>query len=62
MISLRGHYTIDLIAGVVFALYIYELCEKISVYVDSCKWFDMSRKEDEGFRKAEIRTENENIV
>ena len=62
MISRRGHYTIDLIAGVVFALYIYELCEKISVYVDSCKWFDMSRKEDEGFRKAEIRTENENIV
>lgn len=64
MIFLRGHYTIDLIAGVIFALYFYEVCASLSKYVDNISWLNMceqnkdgENKEDGVFKKAEIVTE-----
>lgn len=66
MIFLRGHYTIDLITGVIFALYFYDISASLSKYVDNIPWLNMceenknwKNKEDGAFQKAEIITEDD---
>ena len=34
MISVRGHYTIDLLTGIIFGHYVWMLAEKYSYYID----------------------------
>lgn len=38
MISLRGHYTIDLVAGIIFGHYMHIMARMIAPFVDNVIW------------------------
>ena len=61
MVTLRGHYLIDIIFGVIFAHYSYKICDQLVCVCDS-SWMKMSNEHVDSSDKHENLGKENNLA